>query len=217
MTLRRRTLLSVGLGCACATAAAAQTAGRGASFGVLGGATFSSISGPEAEAANLKTRTSFAFGGFVRIGISRNIAIEPQLLYIRKGAKASDANVTLAARLGYLEVPVLVTVRFPAASRGGASPFFQAGPAVAFKLDCKVVVTNNTTTILQKCEDLEPDPILLKSTDLGLLFGAGVDVGRAKVLARYELGLSKIDDSGGGSDARNRSIVVLVGWTFRSP
>jgi len=217
MSFRIRALLLVGLGSGIGFSASAQSSGRGTSFGVLAGATFSGISGDDAQAANLKTRTSFALGGFAQIGLSRNFAIEPQLLYLRKGAKASDADVTLAARLGYLEVPVLGTVRFPAATAGGVTPFFQLGPAIAFKLDCKVVVSSNSTTITQKCEDLDPDPILIKSTDLSLLFGAGVDVGHAKIAARYELGLSKLDDSGGNSDAKNHSIVILAGWTFRSP
>ena len=218
MRRRLRAGLLAGLVFAAASPAVAQSGGgRGAAFGVLGGATFSTLGGPDAAPFNFKNRASFAFGGFAQLGVSRNFAIEPQLLYIRKGAKASNANVTFAARIGYLEVPVLLTARFPSGKPGGVSPFFQAGPAVGFKLDCKILGTNGTISISSNCQDLDPDPALIKSTDLSLVFGAGVDFGRARVTARYELGLSKIDDSSNASDVKNRSIVVLVGWTLRTP
>lgn len=100
---------------------------------------------------------------------------------------------------------------------GGLGLFLHAGPAIAFKLDCKVALSENSTTITSNCGGLDPDPVLIKSTDLGLVLGAGVDVGRAKISARCELGLSNVDASAEGSNAKYRSIVFLVGGAFRSP
>ena len=212
-----KSLLVAGVGLGLASGASAQSDGRGASFGVLGGATFSTIKGSDVAAQNLTTRTSFAAGAFVQLGISRNFAIEPQLLYIIKGAKGSQPGVEFGARLSYVEVPVLATVKFPAGTSSGPVLFLQAGPALAVKVDCELTGSAGGTMISSKCQDITPDPVQIKSTDLSFIVGAGVDVRRARIMARYELGLSKIDDSSAGSNAKNRSLVVLVGWTIKSP
>lgn len=55
------------------------------------------------------------------------------------------------------------------------------------------------------------------SIDLGLLFGAGIDVrlgpGMISGDVRYDLGLTDIIE-GGGSSVKNRAIEILLGYVY---
>lgn len=69
-------------------------------------------------------------------------------------------------------------------------------------------------TVSGNCAD-SPFDVKIKSTDLSRVFGGGVDVGRAIIDARYDLGLSKLLDQTTQNHVRNRALYLLVGWTFR--
>ena len=90
-------------------------------------------------------------------------------------------------------------------------------PAIAFKAGCHVKFTQGTTSVSDSCDASAVD-VKVKSTDFSLAFGGGVDVGRAIVDVRYDLGLSKVGDnsSGTGNNVKNRTLYLLAGWTFRA-
>jgi hypothetical protein len=94
------------------------------------------------------------------------------------------------------------------------SPHIYAGPAIAFKAGCSVKFTGGSVTIGGTCAD---NDVHLKSTDFNLTFGGGVDVGRALIDVRYDLGLSKISDETTDNDVKTRTLYLLTGWTLRSP
>jgi len=45
------------------------------------------------DVGDQKTRTGFAGGGFAEVGFSENAAVELQVLYVQKGAKADIEGV----------------------------------------------------------------------------------------------------------------------------
>jgi hypothetical protein len=191
----------------------AQGAGTKVHFGVLAGATFAKVGGKDTEGENIKNRTGFAGGGFVGLGVSKNFEIEPEVLFVQKGAKVTDGSTTTKLKVSYVEVPVLLKLRFPGKSGGTVVPHIYAGPYLGFKAGCRISGTIGTTTISGSCAD---EDVNLKSTDFGATFGGGVDVGRAIIDVRYDLGLSKIGDDASSNDIKNRAFYLLVGWTFRS-
>jgi hypothetical protein len=182
-------------------------------FGVLAGAAFAKLGGSDAT-GDIKTRVGIAAGGFVTIGISKNVAIEPEALFVQKGAKQTESGVETKLKLSYVEVPVLLKLRFPGS--GTVVPHIYAGPYLGFKAGCNLTGTQGSVTVSAKCEDQAFD-FKVKSTDFGATFGGGVDVGRAIIDVRYDLGFSKIPDSSTDNNIKNRAFYLLVGWTFRSP
>ncbi len=195
-------------------------AGQGkvkANVGVLAGAAFAKASGSDTEGQDVKTRVGIAAGGFVNLAVTPRVSIEPELLYVQKGAKTDDGNVTVKIRIAYLEIPVLLKVSVPTKGSSNISPHFYAGPALGFKAGCNAKAKDNSssTSISVDC-DQPPFDTHFKSTDFNLVFGGGVNVGRAIVDARYDLGLSKIGDPS-APDVKTRTFYLLAGWTFRAP
>jgi hypothetical protein len=191
-------------------------------FGVFGGASFDKPGGPDADLDNLKgSYTGFGIGGFVGIQVTPGFAIEPEALYVQKGAKSSSPStggtITGKVKVPYFEIPVLAKLRIPAKGSSIVSPHIYAGPALAFKAGCHARFAQGTTSLEGGCDETNIN-VKIKSTDFSLAFGGGVDVGRAIVDVRYDLGLSKIGDnsSGTGNDVKNRTLYLLAGWTFRS-
>lgn len=214
MRSRRIVVLSVA-GLALVSVAGAQGPARSMHFGVLAGAAFAKVGGPDVANEDVKTRVGIAGGGFATLGMSRTFVIEPEVLYAQKGAESTEGGVTSKARLSYVEVPLLLKARFPGAGGGTVVPHVYAGPYFGLRVGCSVSASNGTTTITSGCGDQSAD-IHIKSSDFGATFGGGVDVGGAIIDVRYDLGLSKLGSETTNNDVKNRVLYLLVGWTFRA-
>lgn len=212
MSCCRTTMSVLVLSVAASSAALAQK--TKAHFGVLAGAAFAKVSGKDAT-GDIKIRTGIAGGGFVTIGVSRNVGIEPEVLYVQKGAKQTESGVESKFKVSYVEVPVLLKLRFPGKSGGTVVPHVYAGPYLGFKAGCRISATSGSTSLSGNCAD-SPFDVKIKSTDFGATFGGGVDVGRAIIDVRYDLGLSKVGNETTDNDIKIRVIYLLVGWTFRA-
>lgn len=206
---------------AMSSAAVAQHGPVKVHFGVFGGASFDKPGGPDATDIN-GSYTGFGVGGFVGLQLTPGFAIEPEALYVQKGAKTSTADpggeIIGKIKVPYFEVPVLAKLRMPVKGSSIVSPHVYAGPALAFKSGCHAKFTQGSNSLSGGCDDSGID-VKLKSTDFSVVFGGGVDIGRAIVDVRYDLGLSKIGDNSSGTrnDVKNRTIYLLAGWTFRAP
>ncbi len=213
MRARRTVVSAVCLGLAFGSVGFAQGPGKKTSLGVFAGGAFDKPGGPDASEVN-GTYTGWAVGGFVAFQLTPSFAIVPQASYVQKGAKISDATSTGKLKIPYFEIPVLAHLRIPPKGGSIVSPHVYAGPALGFKAGCRVKLTEGTTTISDTCDAAD---VKVKSTDFGLTFGGGVDIGRAIVDVRYDLGLSKLGDTGSNDNVKNRTIYLLAGWTFRAP
>ncbi len=214
MRCRSVVMSSLALCLAISSLALAQSTARKAHFGVLGGVAFSKPGGP--DATNIDgSHTGLAVGGFVTVQVTHGFAIEPEALYVQKGAKIKDTGGSGKVKVPYFEIPVLAKLRIP--PRGGSivSPHAYVGPALGFKAGCHASFTIGTTSISDSCDAATID-VKIKSTDLSLVFGGGVDIGRALLDVRYDLGLSKIDDNTSNNNVKNRTLYFLAGWTFRA-
>ena len=193
---------------ALAIALGAGTAGAqdsGVEFGLKAGLNLASLEGDDVfEEAALKSRTGFSGGIFVGIPVTPNFLIQPEVLYSQKGAKLEAAGEEATVKIDYIEVPVLFKGRF---GSGGAKPSVFAGPAVGFKVTGK-------TEFQGEEEDIED----LKSTDFGIVFGAGLDLaagsGSFILDVRYTLGLTTLDDSDEPDDVKNGVWSFSVGYAF---
>ncbi|HNP17258.1 MAG TPA: porin family protein [Fulvivirga sp.] len=137
-------------------------------------------------------RLSYLIGGFAVIDISDNIGFQPELLLSGKGAKSNGFK----AKLTYIDLPLLGRYSF--------TEMFSvhAGPQIS---------------ILASAKDEDGDDIKdgYTSTDLGLAVGGQVDLPMGLVGGlRYVLGLSDVNDAGGGTKVKNRTFQIYAGWKF---
>lgn len=138
----------------------------------------------------------FSGGVGFSFGIGNGFRIQPEFLYVVKGAQAEralevagvDDKVLIDATfdLTYLEVPILLVYQFR--SRGVRPQIF-AGPTLAIKLDAQV----KFRAVAGGPEFRETDDSV-ESRDIGLTIGAGIemDVGSERISfgLRSSLGFS---------------------------
>lgn len=160
----------------------------------------------------LNSKLGFCAGGFVTFNLHDIFAIQPELLFTMKGAKVDEQILgkTLEAwvNLNYLEIPVLIKLLIP--TQGSIKPNLFIGPALGIKLTGKVKAEYAGETEEEELEDL-------KSTDIGMVFGGGVDFGLGKgfivIDFRYTLGLATISDFE-DDDVKNGVFSLMLGYSF---
>lgn len=162
---------------------------------------------------DFESKVGLVLGGFLSLGLSRNVALETGAFYSQRGGKASDQGVTGKIKLNYIEVPAHLAIRFPGS--GAVTPFIGAGPAFAFKVGCSLSVSGGGATFSSGCDDVEDElGSNVKGIDVGLSGTAGVDIRAFRIALGYFLGLTAIHESVPGLDAKNRVFTLSVGYGF---
>lgn len=170
------------------------------------------------------SKTGFSIGVFLGSSYHNLFSVYTELQYVQKGTKqeqlivegAFTAILETETKLSYLELLVPATLIIPVEG-SNIRPRLYIGPTMALLLSCRVEVEAP-----QLLGGIFQDPVdcgdLLKSVDLGLVLGGGVDlsVGSGAITAdvRYNLGLTNIGDSGSFFDVKNRVWQILVGYAF---
>ena len=176
--------------------------------GPMAGVTFSTFSGDDVgPEVLLGSRTGFAAGGFVSFNANTHVAVEPQLLYVQKGASYGDGVYSVEYKLDYIEVPLLIKGRYwfgPEARPFTLDGF--GGPAIAFNVHCGL----STPDFSSECGDL----IETKTAELSVLFGAGLEYYGFSFQARCDLSMTNAfaSTSSGEPDAKNRSWMLTLGY-----
>ena len=196
--------------------------------GIKCGLNIANLTGDDVE--NADPKICLVLGGFLTYELNEMFAIQPEVLFSMKGAKFEDeyteeySNYEYYDRtegswkLNYLEIPVLAKLNIPMESN--VKPNIFIGPALGINLSATydmdyewwekedgVIVDEGSGSDDGDIEDI-------KGADFGLIFGAGVEFGKITVDARYNLGLSTIDDSDEESDVKNSVISIMLGYSF---
>jgi hypothetical protein len=155
----------------------------GPGLGIKGGANFANQSAKLFD-VDLSTSgiTGFVGGVYAHWFFGDKIAIQPELLWARKGAELEDpimTSQTAKAKLDYFDIPVVVKWQIIKFLN------IHAGPQFSFLT--KAVMEDDTDS-----EDIKDE---LKNSDLGLIIGAEANLPlRLNVTARYIFGLKDISD-----------------------
>ncbi len=175
-------------------------------FGAKAGLNLSNISGDGTD--DLDGRTSFHIGAVVEIPISEKFAFAPELLYSAQGASFDDTilgvEVESTTILDYINIPLMA--KYYVAQ--GLS--LQAGPQIGFLASAKAKVEGGG---VDEDTDIKDN---VKGIDFGLNFGAGYQLDMGLFFdARYNLGLSDINDFDDGDDSNQNAVIQLsVGYKF---
>jgi hypothetical protein len=134
------------------------------------------------------SRLGFHIGGHYSTSIGTNFMFSPGIIYSQKGAGFGSFAPTLD--LNYLDFPLLfVYQKYP-----DQSFFAEGGPYISYLLSAK-----------DGFFDLKDD---YKTTDIGILLGAGYDLGRIVLGGRGLIGFANIPSQNPGTtqDIRTTNI-----------
>jgi len=142
----------------------------------------------------------FTGGAFLTYNITPRLAIQPELMYVRKGAGDNDFFGGDGYALGYLEFPVLLKYNLSPDTRLIPSVFF--GPSVSTLLSADIYYDGFFTE--DENYDVKDG---MKSVDFGLMFGGEVVFRSTRPLkffldVRYTLGLTNVVDAVKWNDGR---------------
>ncbi len=178
-------------------------------FGAKAGLNLSNIVGDFDD--NNDTKIGLNIGAVVEIPVTEKFAIQPELLFSTQGAKAEFDDVELSstgeiinikeeaeANLNYVNIPIMAKYYI---AQGFS---LQAGPQIG---------------ILISAEDKDGEDFkdTTSAIDFGLNFGAGYQLASGIFFdARYNLGLSNINDLEGDEDfsQKNSVISISLGYKF---
>jgi len=167
----------------------------------------------------LDSRSGFSGGAFLTYSFTRQFAVQPEILFVSKGAEKDLFIVSAHWNIDYLEVPVLL--KFNIAPDRPVRPNLFVGPAVSVLLSSKLHVINEEYDVKDG----------MKTMDVGLVFGGGIDFKRVTFDLRYTLGLVNTVDAGkvngltgaqpddfyyleGDPSVKNTNISFMVGVRF---
>lgn len=174
--------------------------------GVAGGLNFAdmkiTISDPTVTDYETKTRTLFGFGGFIGISVNEYLSLQLEPMYVAKGTILTQGAVPeVNIKTSQIDLPLLVTLGTGEEVR----PFLAAGPFASFILDASL--STELAGRVWEGDFLQ----VLKRTEFGIVFGAGVGFaisnGSAFIECRYALGLTNCN-KGGSFDMKSDNLVA---------
>ena len=167
------------------------------------------------DISNGKSILGFCGGAFLELPINGMISFQPEVLYTIKGGKETIVGCFGGAEetwnLSYIEIPVLFKAYLPMAP--AVKPHLYVGPEVAFRVSATVEKKDLATG-----ETLEEVIDGGATTDVGIVFGGGVafpTMARTfSFEARYNVGLTNIDEEMDLWDMKNGVVSILAGVAF---
>lgn len=192
-----------------ALSAAAFLPQANAQVGIKAGVNLATISQNESDGDysdyTRNSVTGFMGGLTFDLGVSDAFSIQPEVLFIQKGGKATyklDDNNKFESRYyyNYLDIPVLGKLKFYDAENSGPGFYFVAGPYIGLAMGGKTVTEATTLGVVNKSEDKyvfdnSTARERAKRLDYGLSFGGGVKISRLLLDVRYTVGLNNVSDN----------------------
>ena len=176
----------------------------------------------EDDSVKLRFTDGILFGAMARFSISDFFKLQPELLYIQKGSiqevttpGSPIGTIKVNYDLQYIEIPLVLKLYF-LKGKGSIQPTFSLGPYYAFLIKGAYTVSN----IFIGSTKLDIDE--LKSSDMGVLFGSGVEFKKEKmefsIQYRYSMGFVDLDlPTGPGAPTvamRNYSYILTFEIVF---
>ena len=188
-------------------------------FGAKAGLNIASVTGDIGE--NSDSRISFHLGAVARYDIDDKLSIQPELLYSSQGAKNEDSYEDLGTsittnttwKVDYILLPVMA--KFYVSE--GLS--LEAGPQIGFlasaNADTDVTVRDNAAEVSVSNSSSTDVKDELKSIDFAFNLGLGYKLDNGlNFAARYNIGLSDINDSESDAKFKSRVFQLSVGFNF---
>ncbi len=131
----------------------------------------------------LDSRDGFIGGAYITYSFTPRFAVQPEILYVTKGAEKGIFIFNAQWAMDYLEVPVLL--KFDINPNGPVHPNLFVGPAMSVLLSSKLHALNYEYDVTDG----------MKTMDYSLVFGGGIDYKHFCFDVRYTLGLANTVDA----------------------
>lgn len=215
MTLSR-SFIALPIAAACALAPIGGATAQRPPLALMGGVSLTSFDGDFIGGTG--TTTSFLVGGYASFQFGA-VAIEPGVVFARKGAEISQIGAATENTIDYIQIPVLFKISGPLTP---ATRFYlAAGPALGIEVNCRFEGTTGALSTTTDCGDIDVDGARLrtKDTELSAIAEAGVQVGRYRLGIRVDIGLTNIydlvvDDVTTESDLKTRTVSLVAAIRF---
>lgn len=169
------------------------------SLGIKGGLNMATLDVKDAG-GSISNKTGFHGGAFALFKLSK-IAIQPELIFSQQGTEFTFQGSDLEANFNYVNIPVLLKIYLI----GGLN--LQAGPQFGF------LSSTGGKTIGEDGQVINNTKGLYKDSDVSVVLGVGWDLPfRLTVDARYNLGISEIEDQAAQSAIKNQVWQLSVGY-----
>jgi hypothetical protein len=176
--------------------------------GIKGGLNVSNLYVDDIDDEN--ARYGFNVGVYGQVFATETFAIQPELMYSTRGAKAEYGGLidqTVKYNLNYLDLPVLAVFKL------GDAAEIHIGPYASYLLHSNVSYSGD---LGNGSDDIDRDH--LNPFDFGLAGGFGLNFGAMQVGARYNLGLTEIADSDAArtliGDAKNSCAQLYLAFNL---
>lgn len=192
----KKLMLLAAIGLLSAISASAQRLDLG--FKV--GANLTKINGVKfSDAYNL----NYQLGAFGEIDFSKNIGIQPELLFSQTTSKVDSGFsstyqnlpgqlINRNVKLNYLNIPILLRIN------AGNLLTFHVGPQFS-------VLVNDHENLLNNSKDA------FKKGDLAAVVGAQINISKLRIYGRYNFGLSNISDVDNPNKWKSQQLQLGVG------
>jgi hypothetical protein len=166
-------------------------------FGLKTGLNISSIKVDDSdESLESKYKTGFVLGGFIKIPVSANFSIQPELLYSSMGGNIDDGIDVYHFRLNYFSIPVLAKFNF-CKNKWAAL----IGPQVDFMIQAKEGGEKLSSSLFAESN-------FLATAGLEFWPCSSIVIG-----ARYQYGISNaLNDENTDSKWKNHGAQVTIGF-----
>jgi hypothetical protein len=186
--------------------AAGAVHAQNVSFGVKAGGNMSNIIKTNDENYDTQFKPGFNAGLTMEIGISKQLAFAPELMFSQKGYKTDSFGGTFTQTTNWIEIPILAKIN--------PTPAFNIflGPQVSFLTKTQ----NKFEGIVNGQQTIEEGSDTFKKSIAGGVIGAGFDITpKVGISARYALDFQKTDENGNTSTPAFKNQVIQAGLGFK--
>lgn len=170
-----------------------------ASLGIKGGVNFSEINVSDAR-ATWEGKTGYHLGAFALFKVTA-FALQPEVIFSQQGAKVNFQSQDIDANFSYLNIPIIAKFYLPLGLN------LQLGPQFGFLTTAE---SDYNPVNAQGGTDLKE---YYKNSDVSLGMGIGWDLPfRLSIDARYNLGLTEIDDNPSLAATKNQVFQLSLGY-----
>ncbi len=156
--------------------------------------------------ATYSNRPGFIGGIFYQIEFS-DFSIQPEVVFSQQGTNISSNGADLYSKLNYTSIPIILKYQL----NSGVN--FQFGPQIGFLMCAK----SNYHPILNQEYKEQVYTTAYSTTDFLLAFGVGwKSDNNITIDARYNLGLTSINNYEGVPDTKNNLFSITVGYVIFS-
>lgn len=132
------------------------------------------------DVINADFTLGYGFGGMLELNLSKNIGLQTEFIYNDLSQKYIDRELNQQIHINYINLPVLFALNTNKAKRANLN--FVLGPQFGLNVGSRIKTTteNDNQNVQTR--------IALKTSDIGIAYGGGLELSNFKKTLRLDLG-----------------------------